>query len=168
MEFVRFPSISVLPERAVDVRRCAAWLANHLRQIGLGNAAVVPTRGHPIVYADWLRASGRPTVLVYGHYDVQPVDPLSEWQTPPFQPTGPGNDLDARGVSDDKAQLFIHVKAVEALLQAAGSLPVNVKCLFEGEEEIGSRSLASFLAENRGALGVDVAVMSDSRMAAPD
>jgi acetylornithine deacetylase/succinyl-diaminopimelate desuccinylase-like protein len=134
----------------------------------LNHAAVVPTPGHPIVYADWLDAPGSPTVLAYGHYDVQPVDPLSEWETPPFQPMVRGNNLFGRGTSDDKGQVFVHIKALEAYLQTEGQLPLNIKCLFEGEEEIGSPNLASFLTENREALRADVAIMSDTRMAGPD
>src|SRR5574338_105260 len=135
--FIRFASISAQPEHAEDVQRCAAWLADHLRRIGLAQVTIIPTRRHPVVYAEWCHAPGRPTVLIYGHYDVQPVDPLSEWRSPPFEPIRRGNDLYGRGASDDKGQLFAHVKALEALLQTRGTLPLNVKCLFEGEEEIG-------------------------------
>jgi acetylornithine deacetylase/succinyl-diaminopimelate desuccinylase-like protein len=167
-EFVRIPSVSSQPKHASDVKTCAAWLAKHLRGVGLEHVKVIPTKRHPIVYADWLHAGALPTILIYGHYDVQPVDPLSEWRTPPFEPVVRGDDLYGRGASDDKGQLFTHVKAIEYYLRRAGRLPVNVKCLFEGEEEIGSPNLQSFLSRHEQALGADVAVMSDTRMLAPD
>jgi acetylornithine deacetylase/succinyl-diaminopimelate desuccinylase-like protein len=167
-ELLRFPSISAQPAHATDVRRCAAWLADHLRGIGLQRAGVAPTRGLPIVYAETEQNSQRPTVLIYGHYDVQPADPLDEWRHPPFQPVVRGNNLYGRGASDDKGQLFAHVKAIEAYLRTAGALPVNVKCLFEGEEEIGSPNLPAFLARHRRKLRADVAVISDMAMLGPD
>jgi acetylornithine deacetylase/succinyl-diaminopimelate desuccinylase-like protein len=163
-----FPSVSVQPAHAGDVRRTAEWLARHLREIGLERAQMAPTKRHPIVYAEWRRAPGRPTVLIYGHYDVQPADPLDEWKTPPFEPSVRGGNLHSRGASDDKGQMFTHVKALEAYLRTRRTLPVNVKCLFEGEEEIGSPNLTTFLKENRRALEADLAVMSDTRIAAPD
>ncbi len=166
--FVRFPSVSAQPKHTEDVKRCAAWLANHLRQVGLEGTRVISTARHPLVYAEWLRAPGRPTVLIYGHYDVQPVDPLGEWHTPPFEPTVRGDDLYGRGVCDDKGQLFAHIKAIESCLRTRGRLPVNVKCLFEGEEEIGSPNLLPFVERNKRALASDVAVMSDTRILAPD
>jgi acetylornithine deacetylase/succinyl-diaminopimelate desuccinylase-like protein len=165
--FIRFPSVSAQSEHADDLKRCAAWLADHLRRIGLTHVTIIPTRRHPVVYAEWCHAPGRPTVLVYGHYDVQPVDPLNEWRSPPFEPILRGNDLYGRGASDDKGQLFAHVKALEALLQTGGELPVNVKCLFEGEEEIGSPNLPTFLGRHQDRLGADVAVLSDVPMLAP-
>ena len=167
-DFIRFPSISAQPRCAGDVKVCAQWLASHLRDSGLKQAKVIRTPRHPIVYADWLDAPGRPTVLLYGHYDVQPPDPLDEWQTPPFEPTIRGNDLYGRGASDDKGQMFVHVKALESYLRTNGRLPVNVKCLFEGEEEIGSPHLAAFLERHQDTLAADVAVLSDTRMLAPD
>jgi acetylornithine deacetylase/succinyl-diaminopimelate desuccinylase-like protein len=167
-EFVRFPSISAQPGHAADVRNCAHWLANQLRSTGLEDVNVIATRRHPLVYAAWRHATGRPTVLIYGHYDVQPVDPLREWQSPPFAPTVRGKDLFGRGACDDKGQMFAHVKAVESYLQTRHALPVNVKCLFEGEEEIGSPHLVPFVARNKQALAADAAVMSDTRMLAPD
>ena len=166
-EFVRIPSVSAQPRHAGDVRRCAEWLAAHLRRVGLEHARVIPTARHPVVYADWLRAPGRPTVLVYGHYDVQPADPLPEWRTPPFEPTVRGGSLYGRGACDDKGQLFAHLKAIEALLRTEGRLPVNVKCLFEGEEEIGSPNLKPFVARHARALAADAVVMSDTRMLGP-
>lgn len=167
-DFVRFPTISAQPQRAADLKRCAAWLADRLRQVGLRRVRVIPTPGHPIVYADWTGAPGKPTVLVYGHYDVQPPEPFAEWRTPPFEPTVVGDDLFGRGACDDKGQMFAHVKAIEACLKTQGHLPVNVKCLFEGEEEIGSPNLKPFVERNRRRLAADVAVMSDTRMLAAD
>ena len=167
-EFVRFPTVSAQPRHADDLKRCASWLAHHLRQIGLEHVSVVATPRHPLVYADWRRAPGRPTVLIYGHYDVQPADPLGEWRSPPFEPTVRGTDLYGRGASDDKGQMFTHVKAIESYLRTIGRLPVNVKCLFDGEEEVGSPSLMPFVALNQRALAADVAVLSDTRILAPD
>jgi acetylornithine deacetylase/succinyl-diaminopimelate desuccinylase-like protein len=167
-EFIRFPSISAQPRHAEDIKECAHWLANQLRRIGFENVEVVATRRHPLVFAVWKSAIGRPTVLIYGHYDVQPVDPLCEWHLPPFEPTVRGQDLFGRGACDDKGQMFAHVKALESYLQTRHALPVNVKCLFEGEEEIGSPNLVPFVARNQKALAADVAVMLDTRMLAPD
>jgi acetylornithine deacetylase/succinyl-diaminopimelate desuccinylase-like protein len=167
-DFIRFPSVSAPPEHAGDVKNCATWLANHLRRVGMEQVRVIPTRGHPIVYAAWRHAPGRPTMLIYGHYDVQPPDPLHDWQSPPFEPMVRGHDLYGRGASDDKGQLFVHVKALESYLRTSGKLPVNITCLFEGEEEIGSPNLPTFLAQSRDALTADVAVLSDMRILAPD
>ncbi len=166
-EFVSFPSVSARPENAGDVAKCAAWLANHLRSIGMQRVRVASTPGHPLVYADWLHAPDRPTVIIYGHYDVQPVDPLDEWQSPPFSPVVRENNLYGRGASDDKGQMFAHLKALESYLRTAGRLPVNVKCLFEGEEEIGSSNFAPFLVQQRSALEADVAMVSDNMMRSP-
>jgi acetylornithine deacetylase/succinyl-diaminopimelate desuccinylase-like protein len=168
-EFVRFPSVSSQPRHADDLRKCAAWLASHLRKIGLDHVRVVPTRLHPIVYAEWKHASGKPTILIYGHYDVQPPDPIKEWLTSPFEPVVKDGNLYGRGACDDKGQLFTHVKALESYLSTQGSLPVNVKCIFEGEEELGgSAGLASFVQRNRDVLQADAVVMSDTRMLGPD
>src|SRR5258708_6239315 len=167
-EFVRFASVSAQPQHADDVRNCAAWLAAHLRTVGFDRVQVIPTRGHPIIYADWLHVPGRPTVLVYGHYDVQPVDPIGEWHSPPFQPVVRGDNLFGRGASDDKGQMFTHVKAAECLLRSTGSLPVNVKFVFEGEEEIGSTNLPAFLQRHGDVMAADVAALSDNRMLGPD
>ncbi len=171
-EWLRIPSISTLPEHREDVVRAARWLADHLQAIGLEHATLIPTEGHPLVYADWLHAGpDKPTVLVYGHYDVQPVDPLEQWETPPFEPTvkeGPqGPDLYARGAADDKGQVFIHVKAVEALLATAGRLPVNVKFIVEGEEEVGSPNLMAMLPQLQEKLAADVCLISDSHILSP-
>jgi acetylornithine deacetylase/succinyl-diaminopimelate desuccinylase-like protein len=162
--FVRFPSVSAQPRHAEDMRRCAAWLADHLRSIGMEHVRVVATRRHPVVAADWLHATGTPTVLVYGHYDVQPAEPFDEWRSPPFEPALRNGCLHGRGAADDKGQMFVHVKAIECWLRGRGALPVNVKCLFEGEEEIGSPSLADFLAADIDAWSADAAVMSDMTM----
>ncbi|MGH8477074.1 MAG: M20/M25/M40 family metallo-hydrolase [Methylococcales bacterium] len=160
-DFIRFPSIGAQPEHAEDLKRCAAWLADHLRRIGMERVTLAPTGGHPVVYAESCHAPRRPTVLIYGHYDVQPADPFDEWRSPPFEPIVRGNDLFGRGASDDKGQLFAHVKALECYLRTGGELPVNVKCLFEGEEEIGSSSLPAFLTRYKDKLTADVAVLSD-------
>jgi len=167
-DFVRFPSVSAQPRHAGDVKGCAAWLAVHLRRIGLEHIRVIPTPRHPIVYADWVLSPGKPTVLIYGHYDVQPADPLREWRSLPFEPVVRGQSLYGRGACDDKGQMFAHVKAIEIHLRTRGLLPVNVKCLFEGEEEIGSPNLIPFLKRHRRALAADVVVMSDSPMADAD
>ena len=162
-EFLRFPSVSSQPERATDVRKCAEWLAHHLRSIGLEHVRIIPTGGNPLVFASWQRAKNCPTLLIYGHYDVLPGEPIRQWETPPFEPTVRGANILGRGTADDKGQLFCHVKALEAYLRT-GALPVNVKCLFEGEEEIGSTHLLPFVAQNRRALHADAAVISDTRM----
>ncbi|HEX8814080.1 MAG TPA: dipeptidase [Terriglobales bacterium] len=167
-EFLGFRSVSSQPQRIGEVRECAQWLAGHLKGIGLDPVRVIPTRGNPIVYASWLRAVGRPTLIIYGHYDVLPGEPVNEWRTPPFTPTLKGDDLHARGAADDKGQLFCHVKAVESYLKTGHALPVNVKCIFEGEEEIGSPHLTAFIARNKRALRADAAVISDTRMLAAD
>ncbi|MBE3590102.1 MAG: dipeptidase [Firmicutes bacterium] len=167
MDFLRIPSISALSAHREDVRRAAAWLAERLRRAGLEHVEVEETGGHPVVTADWLHAPGAPTVLIYGHYDVQPVDPESLWTTPPFEPQIRDGRLYARGASDDKGQTFMHVLAVEAWLQETGRLPVNVKFLVEGEEEVGSRNLDAFVARHRERLAADVVVVSDTPMLAP-
>lgn len=162
--FLRIPSVSALSEHRGDMAQAAAWLRDELTRIGLENVEIAPTAGHPVVYADWLHAEGAPTVLVYGHYDVQPPDPLELWHTPPFEPTERDGNLYARGSADDKGQLFLHVKALEALMQTAGRLPVNVRCLFEGEEEVGGPNLDAWIEANQERLRADVAVISDSHI----
>lgn len=161
-EFLRIPSISALPEHREDMVRCADYAVDQMRAIGMTRAEVLPTEGAPIAYGEWLGAPGKPTVLVYGHYDVQPVDPLDLWITPPFDPQVRGNELYARGAADDKGQLFMHWKAVEAHMRVNGRLPVNLKFLLEGEEEIGSEHLDRFLATHEDLLRADVAVVSDT------
>jgi acetylornithine deacetylase/succinyl-diaminopimelate desuccinylase-like protein len=166
-EFVRFPTVSAQPGHRADLQRCASWLAAHLRGIGLHHVRVVKTKGHPLVYAESRPEPGKQTVLIYGHYDVQPPDPLHEWRSPPFEPVVSSGNLYGRGACDDKGQMFAHIKAIEAYLSEQGILPVNVKCLFEGEEEIGSPNLAPFLRENRHVLKAGVALMSDMPMLGP-
>ncbi len=164
MEFLRIPSISTAPEHAPDVRRAAGFVAGHLRSAGLENVEIIETSGHPLVYADWLHAPGKPTVLCYGHYDVQPPDPLELWNSPPFEPALRDGNLYARGSADDKGQMFAHIKAVEALLQSGHGLPVNVKFLIEGEEEIGGKSIAAFVPAQAEKLRADVALVSDTAL----
>jgi len=163
-DLLAIPSVSTDTGRFPDIVRCSEWLADHMRGIGLHNVRTMPTPGHPVVYAEWLGAPGKPTVLIYGHYDVQPPEPLELWTSPPFQATIRGDDLFARGSSDDKGQTFIHLKAVEAYLKTQGALPVNVKFLIEGEEEIGSEHLEAFVREHAALLGADVVLISDSSM----
>jgi len=163
-QYLAIPSVSALAEHAGDMRRCADWTADHLRAIGLQNVRVIDTPGHPVVYGDWLNAPGAPTVLFYGHYDVQPVDPLELWTSPPFEATVRDNELFARGATDDKGQLFVHVKALEAHLRQTGTLPINVRVVFEGEEEIGSPNLEQFIRDHRDELACDVVVVSDTGM----
>jgi acetylornithine deacetylase/succinyl-diaminopimelate desuccinylase-like protein len=162
--FIGFPSISAQRWHAGDVGKCAAWLADHLRELGLQDVRIVPTHRHPIVYASWKRIPESPTVLIYGHYDVQPPEPLEEWRSPPFEPIVRGDCIYGRGASDDKGQMFAHVKAIESYLKTAGRPPVNLICLFEGEEEIGSPSLRSFLIAQAHTLTADCAVVSDMQI----
>ena len=162
IEFLRIPSISTLPEHAADCQRAAEFLADRLRGAGLEHVEVAATEGHPVVYADWLHAPGAPTVLVYGHYDVQPVDPLELWVKPPFDPRVEDGRVYARGASDDKGQVHLHVQAAAAWLGVRGRLPINLRYVFEGEEESGSEHLDRWLAENRGRLSADLAVISDT------
>ena len=160
--FLRIPSISALPEHADDCRAAAHWLVEALTAAGLEHAEAVETGGHPIVYADWLHAAGAPTVLVYGHYDVQPVDPLDLWTSPPFEPVIVGDRMLARGAADDKGQVHAHVMAAAALLATHGGFPINVKYVFEGEEESSSVHLDEWLTTERRRLSADVAVISDT------
>lgn len=161
LDFLRIPSVSALPDHAHDVRRAGDWVADRLRQAGLVNVQTLETGGHPVVYADWLQAEGKPTILIYGHFDTQPADPLELWQTGPFEPTIRDGCLYARGASDDKGNMLAPILAVEALLKADGRLPVNVKLLFEGQEEIGSPQLPRWIAEHRDMLACDVVLASD-------
>lgn len=164
-DFLRFPSVSALPEHAGDVRACAEWLAGQLAAVGLENVALLPTGGNPIVYGDWLHArEGAPVALVYGHYDVQPADPLELWTTPPFEPTIREAKLYARGSSDNKGQIFAALKAVEALLATLGALACNVKVIVEGEEEVRSDHLTEFVRANPTLVAADVAVITDNAM----
>ena len=163
-QYLAIPSVSALPEHAQDVRCCAEWTADELRRIGLQNVSLLETPGHPIVYGDWLGATGAPTVLFYGHYDVQPVDPLDLWTSPPFEATVRDGEIYARGAADDKGQVFMHMKAVEAHLGKEGRLPINIKFFIEGEEEVGSAHLDDYIRAHKEDLGADVVVISDSPM----
>jgi acetylornithine deacetylase/succinyl-diaminopimelate desuccinylase-like protein len=163
-ELIAIPSVSTKSENTADIRRCAQWLADHAVSIGLRNVQVFPTEGHPVVYAEWLEAPGKPTILIYGHYDVQPPEPLELWTSPPFTATIRDGNLYARGSADDKGQLFIHLKSIEAYLRNQGSLPVNVKFLIEGEEEIGSEHLEKFVRDHKDLLKADLVLISDSSM----
>ncbi len=186
---LRIPSISTDPVHVGDVRRAAEFVAAELKRIGMenvrlietstpeevivdaaGQAVVVPQRiGHPLVYGDWLHLDGAPTVLCYGHYDVQPAEPLDEWKSPPFEPTERDGNIYARGAVDDKGQMWMHVKALESLFAAGGGkLPVNVRVIVEGEEEVGGEGIAAFVREHGEQLKADVALVSDTEMFAPD
>lgn len=160
-DFVRIPSISSLPEHTEDVRVAGEWVMARLAAAGLENIEMMPTEGHPVVYADWLHAPGKPTVLIYGHFDVQPVDPLDLWDSPPFEPEVRDGRLYGRGASDDKGNMLVPILALEALLKSDGTLPVNIKCLFEGQEEIGSPHLPPFIAANKEKFTCDIIVSSD-------
>jgi len=162
--FLAIPSISALPAHAADTRRCAEWTADEMRRIGLEHVRLEETAGHPVVCADWLHAEGAPTLLFYGHYDVQPVDPLDLWESPPFEAAVRDGEIYARGAADDKGQVFMHLKAIEAHLKQTGRLPVNLKVIVEGEEEIGSAHLDDFVRAHRADLAADVVVISDSAM----
>ena len=166
-DFLRIPSVSARSEHNADTARCAEWLAQRIRELGM-KAGIHETKGHPIVVGEWRGAgAGAPTILVYGHYDVQPAEPLELWTSPAFEPTVRGGKLFARGSVDDKGQLWIHVKAAEALLKQRGSLPVNLIFLFEGEEEVGSDNLADFVERHAALLKSDAVIISDSSMFAP-
>lgn len=166
--FVRIPSISISSEYKEHMGQAAEWLAGQLRQAGVENVKVMSTQGNPVVYGDWLHAPGKPTALIYGHYDVQPVDPLNLWETPPFEPEIRDGKLYGRGATDDKSQLYTHVKTVEAFLKTVGSLPVNVKFCIEGEEEITSPNLPQFVKEHTELLEADLLVISDGPMQGKD
>jgi acetylornithine deacetylase/succinyl-diaminopimelate desuccinylase-like protein len=166
-DFLRIPSISAKSEHSGDMATAASWLAERMLDAGLQSAEVIQTAGHPIVLGEWRGAPGAQTLLVYGHYDVQPPEPLDEWDTPPFEPTVRDGNLYARGSVDDKGQLYLHLKAMEAHLSERGQLPVNVVFLVEGEEEIGSPNLAGFLRENQARLACDAVLISDTSMFAP-
>jgi len=163
-KFLAIPSISSDPEERNNVVLCADHVAGLCKAAGLANIKVTPTAGHPVVYGDWLGAPGKPTLLIYGHYDVQPVDPLDLWEKPPFEAHVKNERLVARGSADDKGQVFMHLKAVEAIMKHEGKLPVNVKFVIEGEEEIGSPNLATYLKAHKAELKADVVIISDSQM----
>lgn len=163
-ELIAIPSISTSPDHKLDIQRCAQWVADHLRLSGMTRVEIFPTEGHPVVYAEWLNAPGKPTILLYGHYDVQPVDPVNLWTSPPFEATIRGDNLYARGSADDKGQVFIHLKSIEAYMKNLGSLPINLKVIIEGEEEIGSDHLAPFVKQHADLLKADLVVISDTSM----
>ena len=165
---LRIPSVSTLPEHKDDCRKAARILADELSRIGMENVRLIETSGHPLVYADWLHAAGKPTALCYGHYDVQPPDPLDEWVSPPFEPVERNGNLYARGAVDDKGQMYMHVKALESLLAADKALPLNIRVLLEGEEEVGGEGIAEYVATNPPDLKADFALISDTEMFAPD
>src|SRR5215469_13249738 len=166
-EFLRIPSISTLPEHNDDVVKAAEFAAAKLRDAGMENIEVIKTERHPLVYADWMHAPGKPTVLCYGHFDVQPADPLELWESEPFEPTIRNGNLYARGSADDKGQMYIHIKAIEALRAVNGTLPLNIKFLLEGEEEVGGVSVAKYVEANPEKLKADVALVSDTSMYEP-
>jgi acetylornithine deacetylase/succinyl-diaminopimelate desuccinylase-like protein len=163
-QYLAIPSISALPQHADDVRRAADWSVSELTRIGMQNAKLFETPGYPVVYAEWLGAPGAPTILFYGHYDVQPVDPVDLWTSPPFEATIRDGEIYARGSADDKGQVFMHFKAIEAHLKQSGKLPVNIKVILEGEEEVGSENLDDFVRAHKEELKADVVVISDSPM----
>ena len=162
-DLLRIPSVSADPAFKGDVQKCAKTVKDHLIAAGADNVEIIPTKGHPIVYGEKIISSELPTVLVYGHYDVQPADPIELWDTPPFEPTVKDGKVYARGASDDKGQMFMHVKAFESMMKA-DELPCNVKFMIEGEEEVGSKHLGEFLIENTNKLKADVILVSDTGM----
>src|SRR3982074_3636339 len=166
---LRIPSISTLDEHKSDVQKAAEFVAAELRRIGMDNVEIIPTKGHPLIYAEWMKAIGKPTVLMYAHYDVQPPDPLDEWHSPPFEPAERNGNIYARGAVDDKGQLWMEVKALEALMQAhGGNLPINVKVIFEGEEEVGGESIAEYVRKQKAKLKADFALVRDTELFAPN
>jgi acetylornithine deacetylase/succinyl-diaminopimelate desuccinylase-like protein len=167
-ELLRIPSISTLPEHRSDIDKAAGFVAAELKRIGIEHVEIIETAGYPLVYGDWLHAAGKPTVLIYAHYDVQPVEPLDEWLSPPFEPTERNQNLYARGAVDDKGQLWMQIKALESLFAAEGKLPVNVRLLFEGEEEIGGEAVEKFIYEHGERLKSDVALVCDTELFAPN
>src|SRR5271165_2938443 len=165
-DFLRIPSVSAKSEHKPDIERAARWVAANLTKAGFKSVEVIPTSLHPLVYAESLEAPGKPTILFYGHYDVQPAEPLDLWTSPAFEPTVRDGNLFGRGTADDKGQVHIHLKALEALLKTSGALPLNVKVMIEGEEEVGSVSLWDFVQKNRERLKADALVVSDTSMLA--
>jgi acetylornithine deacetylase/succinyl-diaminopimelate desuccinylase-like protein len=161
LDFLRIPSVSALPAHAADVQRAAEWVAARVAAAGLENTRILPTGGHPVVYADWLHAPGKPTVLIYGHFDVQPVDPVDLWTHPPFEPHVEGGRVYARGASDDKGNMLVPILALEAMLKSDGRLPVNIKVFFEGQEEIGSPQIGDFLPQHKDLFACDMVLSAD-------
>jgi acetylornithine deacetylase/succinyl-diaminopimelate desuccinylase-like protein len=168
LDFLRIPSVSALPEHAADVQRAAQWVADRLRAAGMDVVRIMPTGGHPVVYGSWLHAPGKRTILIYGHFDTQPADPLDVWTTPPFDPDMRNGRVYARGASDDKGNMLIPILAVEALLQTSGTLPVNVKFFFEGQEEVLSPQLPTFIAAHTDLLACDLVLSADSSQFSED
>jgi acetylornithine deacetylase/succinyl-diaminopimelate desuccinylase-like protein len=160
-EFLRIPSISSLPEHTADVKRAAEWVAVRLKTAGIERVRILPTGGHPVVYGEWLHASDKPTIMIYGHFDTQPVDPIGLWRQPPFEPVIDRDCIYARGASDDKGNMLIPILAAEAMLRSQGMLPVNVKFCFEGQEEIGSPQLPDFIASRQNLLTCDLVLSAD-------
>ncbi len=170
-DLLRIPSVSTAEEHKDDVRKAADVVANDLKRIGFEHVEIIPTKGHPLVYADWLHATGKPTALCYAHYDVQPAEPLDEWTTPPWEPTERNNNVYARGAVDDKGQLWMQLKAFESLFKGGdGKLPINVRVLIEGEEEVGGESIEEYVLKNAtsGKLKADFALVTDTELFAPD
>jgi len=167
-DLLRIPSVSTLDEHKDDVRRAAEFVAAELGRIGFEHVEVIPTKGHPLVYADWLHAHGKPTGLCYAHYDVQPPDPLEEWTTPPFEPTERNQNIYARGAVDDKGQLWMQLKAFEAMMKSNGGMPINVKVLIEGEEEVGGESISQYVRTHKDRLKADFALITDTELFAPN
>jgi len=170
---LRIPSVSTAPEHVGDVRKAAEFVADGLRKVGMENVRLIETStnertGHPLVYGDWLKVPGKPTVLLYGHYDVQPAEPLDEWKSAPFEPEIRNGNIYARGAVDDKGQMWMHVKALESLMTAEGGLPVNVRVIVEGEEEVGGEGIAAFVREHGDQLKADAALVSDTELFAPE
>ncbi len=163
-EYISIPSISTFEENKKDMISCAKYVADKLKSAGMENTKIIKTDGHPLVYGEWLGAPGKPTVLIYGHYDVQPVDPIEEWKTPPFEATIKNGQIYARGANDNKGQNFVHIKSVEAYHKINGTLPCNIKFLIEGEEEIGSSNLGKFLKQNQKLLKCDAVMISDTSL----
>jgi acetylornithine deacetylase/succinyl-diaminopimelate desuccinylase-like protein len=161
LEFLRIPSISSLPDHTSSVQSAAEWVEARMKAAGIESARIMPTGGHPVVYGDWLHIPGRPTVLIYGHFDTQPVDPLDLWDNPPFEAVIKNGRIYARGATDNKGNLFIPIIVAEAMLKTEGSLPVNLKFLFEGQEEIGSPQLPDFIAASKDLLSCDLVVSAD-------
>jgi len=166
-DFLRIPSISTLVENKPDIQKAAEFVSNKLKSAGMNKVEIFKTEGHPIVYGEWLGAPGKPTVLIYGHYDVQPVDPVELWDSPPFEPVIKDGKIYARGATDDKGQMYMHIKSTEAYFKTVGSLPLNVKFLIEGEEEVGSESLEIFINNNTERLKCDSVLISDTALYGP-
>ena len=168
LQFLRIPSVSALPEHAGDVQEAAHWVANRLAAAGLEHVHILPTAGHPVVFGEWTHAPGKPTVMIYGHFDTQPADPLELWTSPPFLPEIRDDRVYARGASDDKGNMLIPILAVEALLKTEGALPINVKFFLEGQEEIGSPQLAALIASQKDKLSCDLVLSADGGQYAED